>query len=372
MSNIKLKHLLNEQWSPDPAQKQLMQVTGDMVNKSNKQIAKSIAKNIYNSSKWYNDDEVGLIKTIKQIPNNTVYTLMQDELKKLTGGLDLASYLKTFLDRTDLATWDSILKHLKKKLPITQVYPIGKQYFKLANGMTSTKLTGTEFVPPDYVKWYKNKQVQAVNNFSYSPTATITKTVQNSVYSYRHEILDVAEIVSLFIPIVGPVLSRSVGLAHAGLYTKEGDYYSAGLYASFALIPGGAAVAKSLTRKIVTKSGMLTKSEREVLIRAAMSKDVIKSKVAKIATEGIKDGTINPNALKSLKWIKPAAKGGYNVAWGGFKNFIAPTMIYNYGYDKTTGMYDKYVTIPKVDKAMSTINTTPEVPEWLQDYNNPK
>ncbi len=191
MSNIKLKHLLTEQWSPDPAQKQLMQVTGDMVNKSNKQIAKSIAKNIYNSSKWYNDDEVGLIKTIKQIPNNTVYTLMQDELKKLTGGLDLASYLKTFLDRTDLATWDSILKHLKKKLPITQVYPIGKQYFKLANSMTNTKLTGTEFVSPDYVKWYKNKQVQAVNNFSYSPTATITKTVQNSVYSYRHEILDV-------------------------------------------------------------------------------------------------------------------------------------------------------------------------------------
>ncbi len=368
MSNIKLKHLLFEQWKPDPSQSQLMQNTANTVNKSNKQIAKTIAKNIYNSSKWYNDNESGLIKIIKQIPNNTVYNLMQDELKKLTGGLDLAAYLKTFLDRNDLETWRSILKHLKQKLPNTQIYPIGKIYFNFANSMTSNKLTGTEFVSNDYITWWQRKQAQNVSKFSRSPLATINKTAQHYVYEYRHEILTVAEIVSLFIPVVGPILSRGLALANAGLYFKENDPYTGGLYTAFALLPGGAKIAKSLTGKIISKSGTLTKAERELLIRAAMSKETIKSKIAQLTADGIKNGTINPAALKTLKWVKPVAKGGYNIAWGGFKNFVVPAVAYDYGYDKATGIYDKYVTIPKSKKALSNIDTTPEVPDWLQDY----
>lgn len=59
------------------------------------------------------------------------------------------------------------------------------------------------------------------------------------IYEYRHGILDALALATMFIPLVGPVISLGLEAGNAALYYKEGDNYSAGLAAAFALIPAG-------------------------------------------------------------------------------------------------------------------------------------
>ena len=59
------------------------------------------------------------------------------------------------------------------------------------------------------------------------------------IYEYRHGIIDALAIATMFIPLVGPVISLGLEAGNAALYYKEGDNYSAGLAAAFALIPAG-------------------------------------------------------------------------------------------------------------------------------------
>ena len=95
-----------------------------------------------------------------------------------------------------------------------------------------------------------------------------------------HILLPVAEIGSMFIPVIGPFLAMGFGLGDAALYAKEGDKTSAGISAAFSLLPGIGKIAKmipgvkqlgkegmeQLGKKIIGKeAGTLTKTEREVL-----------------------------------------------------------------------------------------------------------
>jgi len=59
------------------------------------------------------------------------------------------------------------------------------------------------------------------------------------IHEYRHGIIDALAIATFFIPFVGPVISLGLEAGNAALYLKEGDKYSAGLAAAFALIPFG-------------------------------------------------------------------------------------------------------------------------------------
>ncbi len=59
------------------------------------------------------------------------------------------------------------------------------------------------------------------------------------IYEYRHGIIDALAIATMFIPLVGPVISLGLEAGNAALYLNEGDKYSAGLAAAFALIPFG-------------------------------------------------------------------------------------------------------------------------------------
>lgn len=293
---------------------------------------KTIAKKIYDSKGYLWDDPNGTVAAIKQIKTVQQYQAVNNELKKLTSGLDIATYLKSFLDESDKKTWELILSYLKTQFssnPEATLYPVGKVYFNLMNRSTdpSSGRNGIKYVSPAYSKWWKERQLDIISGISASPLSTITKTIQD----YRHELMIVGQLGTAFIPLVGPFISAGLGFVDAKMYYDEGHTYEAGLSLVFAAVPGGAKLTKGLIKKIVSKSGVLTKIEREFLIRVATSKDLILKKINGMLAKGIELGTINPEAIKSLKWIRPAGEGAYNVGYGTGKT-VATGAIYDAAY----------------------------------------
>ena len=109
-----------------------------------------------------------------------------------------------------------------------------------------------------------------------------------------HILLPIAEIGSMFIPVIGPFLAMGFGLGDAALYAKEGDKTSAGISAAFSLLPGIGAIAtkipgikqlgkegmEQLGKKVIGKeAGALTKTEREVLDGIGKNQKIIQREV---------------------------------------------------------------------------------------------
>jgi hypothetical protein len=97
------------------------------------------------------------------------------------------------------------------------------------------------------IEWDKMKD--QVNSFS-SYEDPAAKFISDN----KHELLMAASIGALFIPVIGPGLSLGIDLIDAGIYLYEGDKYSAGLSAVFALVPLGFIAKKTgiaLTPKII-------------------------------------------------------------------------------------------------------------------------
>lgn len=291
---------------------------------------KDIAQRIYDSKGYLWDDPLGTVSAIKQIKTVQQFQSVTAELKKLTGGRDIAAYLKSFLDASDKKTWELILSYLKTQFPGNAketLYPIGKVYFNIMNNYTDPKSgkTGAEYVSPEYIKWWKQKQVDVVSGISTSAGATIAKTLQQ----YRHEIAMIAAIATAFIPVIGPVLSAGIGLADAKMYYDEGDKYTAGLITVLSLIPGGRVVAKSLARKIITKSGVLTATEKSVLAKLAANKTLAKEQMAKLLQAAVETGKVTDAALKTMtKFVKPVSKGVYQVIGTGAQ-IVTPMIAYD-------------------------------------------
>jgi hypothetical protein len=110
-----------------------------------------------------------------------------------------------------------------------------------------------------------------------------------------HTLLQVAEIGTAFIPVVGPMISMGIGLADAALYYKEGDKKSAALTAAFSMIPGIATLVKkipgvkelgekgmaALASKISKGSKTFTKEEVNIINNINKSSDEVISEVQK-------------------------------------------------------------------------------------------
>ena len=78
-----------------------------------------------------------------------------------------------------------------------------------------------------------------------------------------HDSLMVAQIVSAFIPVVGPLLSAGFGFADAGLYFSEGKNKEAGMSAMFASLPViGPIVSKIPIIKTLGNKGMKFLSDK--------------------------------------------------------------------------------------------------------------
>ena len=291
---------------------------------------KNLAKQIYDSKGYLWDDPKGTVAAIKQIKTVDQFKAVNNELKKLTAGRDIATYLKSFLDKSDKKTWELILSYLKTQFanyPAETLYPIGKVYFNLMNDYTNptSGKIATQYVSADYIKWWKQKQAEVISGISTSPGATITKTIQQ----YRHELAIIGGIVTAFIPILGPVLSTVIGMADAKMYYDDGDKYTAGLVTVLSLIPGGSAVAKGLARKIISKSGTLTAAEAAILGKVASSKTMINTKMAEMLKKAVESGKVKDSVLRNMtKVVKPVSKGVYKVI-GTSVVFVTPSLAYD-------------------------------------------
>ena len=288
---------------------------------------KSIAKKIYDAKGTFLDDETAAVKAIQQIPDSTQFNLVQKELQKLTGGRGIGQYVTSFighLEDTDAAGLG--------------VYATGKWEGQRTQPLLTSIISHLKKIKADpktiaiFDKYYNTLQKQFLTNLINLPET-------------MHTINLVGSIAALFLPIAGPLVSTLFQLSDAKQYYDEGKNYEAGLAIVFAALPGGAKLAKGLIKKIVSKSGVLTKIEREFLIRAAMSKDFILKKISSMLAKGIENGTINPYAIKSLKWVRPAGKGAYHVGYGTGQT-IAVTTAYNKAYS---------LTLPSVEEFMLSI-----------------
>ncbi len=126
----------------------------------------------------------------------------------------------------------------------------------------------------------------------FSKPETAEKYLED-IGKYKHEIIQISSLASLFIPLIGPLISLGLELADSALYASEGDKYMAGLALAFSLIPFGELVGKipaveklgrdglsNLLKKTRTKS-KLSKDEVEALKGLAKETQWLKSSMTK-------------------------------------------------------------------------------------------
>ena len=165
----------------------------------------------------------------------------------------------------------------------------------------------------------------------------VTETAK-SVYEYRHGILTTISLLSLFIPVVGPILSLTADLVDAGLYYGEGKKYTAGLTLIFGLIPAaqlakmGVKKTPSLASKIeklaeLEKTGTLKEGDLGKLF----TKEELKS-LEKIGENLPEVKLLAQTALseKMISKVLPGTKLGTLITWFktyGYKNPIISNII---------------------------------------------
>ena len=104
--------------------------------KSNKNLAKTIAKDIIDSKSWFNDDESKLIASVKKINNVATFTDV-NKIIKSQEGKPFSAYIATFISKDDWDTWYPIIKHLSKVIPKSQWNVIIKNALDKTNGISS-------------------------------------------------------------------------------------------------------------------------------------------------------------------------------------------------------------------------------------------
>jgi hypothetical protein len=83
------------------------------------------------------------------------------------------------------------------------------------------------------------------------------KDMTEFISGHKHEILQVAALGALLIPVAGPYISLGLDLVDASLYYSEGDNYMAGFSLAFAMIPGAMLIAKIPAVKQIGKKGLI-------------------------------------------------------------------------------------------------------------------
>lgn len=209
--------------------------------------------------------------------------------------------------------------------------------------------------------------------------------VSKFIYDNRHGLIDIAAIGTAFIPVVGPFISLGLELGNAALYASEGDNYTAGLAAAFALIPGGQLIRRIPAIKKLGRNGMakllkkardpklaktLSEIEKEVLesinknskwvkLTAArqLSKKMIYSVVSKITL---------PQLVKLVYSLSKKYPKTYNITSMGLQ--IGGIW---YSYDKLAEIYGIKPKSPETDKKNKT-QPTPKELELEFDKNKDK
>ena len=134
-----------------------------------------------------------------------------------------------------------------------------------------------------------------------------------------HTVNNVLQIGSLFIPVIGPLVTAGIGLADAAVYAKEGRTTEAGIVAAFSLLPGMASVVSkipgisqlgqkgmtALATKVLSKTP-LNSVEQGVMTgvqaNAALIKQEANNTIRNMATKAVSKVT-DPTTKKSLEHV---------------------------------------------------------------------
>lgn len=318
-------------------------------------LAQNLAKTIYNSKRLLADNEQLAVDAIKSIPNNKVFELVQTELRKLTGGLGIGQYIKSFIQdgayqaQYTLKYINDIIKHLKQIK---------------ANPKTIEILTPLQMVYKDLVKM-ETAQDAALGG----------PELRKFWKDHHHEIMLAASLGALFFGPIGLLVSAGISLGDATMYYQEGDRYTAGIMAGFALLPGLGKIAQvskpisqlgangmaALGKKLATSSSpVLNRVEMYAINDMAKYSNLIKTEMnsyfkarAKNEAAYILRKNTAPGAKKiiqrlgdgSLKATTMGTKFGINLA-PGFAGFE----LYNQAWDKV------YVKLGFDQKDLQDIN----------------
>ena len=191
-----------------------------------------------------------------------------------------------------------------------------------------------------------------LERWGYNPNKPETLDVAiNKERQYRkdinpHDVLSVLELATVFIPVVGPLVSAGFGLGNAALYYKEGDTKSAGLFALFSVLPfvGDIPIVKQLGKKGMDLLGQklikqgtkstLTPLENKVLKELNKNKSLIKSEIDKKVKQ------MANNSLQKTKGLSANTKKNLNaIAKFGLQS--AAYLGAGVAYSKTYDYFDK-------------------------------
>lgn len=196
------------------------------------------------------------------------------------------------------------------------------------------------------------------------------KDLAGFISEHKHILLDIAAIGTLFIPIVGPLISIGLELANSALYYDEGDKYMAGFSLAFALIPMGELIAKIPGVDKIGRDGL-----------ASIIKKVRTGK--KLSENELE---VTRNIIRESNWLKNTSKKiGYSMLK--ISNKLKQASLYNivylmYNYGKkhpikfsliknglliggTWYSYDKLAKVLNISEKESKTTTEPSSEEII-------
>ena len=146
----------------------------------------------------------------------------------------------------------------------------------------------------------------------YSEPESATK-YNKDIYEYRHGLIDIASVGTMFIPIVGPLISLGLELTNSAMYYAEGENYNGGLALVFALIPFSEILGKipavkkigvvglrKLLQKTAVKTAKYTDDEIKVLKGISDNKKWITTRASRQAVKQTIKTTFKGQPLKKI------------------------------------------------------------------------
>ena len=119
--------------------------------------------------------------------------------------------------------------------------------------------------------------------------------------NHKHDIIDVAAIAVLFIPVAGPFISMGLELVNAGLYYTEGSEGMATFAALLAVVPGGMAIRRSMKASKILKG--VDKATQSVIAAQKAGKEVSKEALEKKIKSEIGEKAFKKNQEVIVKYF---------------------------------------------------------------------
>ena len=312
---------LNEQPQEAPLPKTPISKIGpdnpDRIRKQ--QLAKRIAKQIYDAKGVFQDAEYKAVYAIKQIPDLQTFYYTQEELRKLTGGRGIAQYLISFIDTGFFKWTDETPGSGPSRLQKTTSF-----IDQVVNHLTKIGVK------------YSSQTVNILSKYK--------STVSDTIQSDKHYMMLAAQIAGSIVggvlggPVGAAAVSGAIGIGDAKMYWDEGQPEIASLVLFFSLIPG-LGLSKPLIKRLAIKVAgkqVLTKTEQTILQKAITKKAAAEAVAKKRVAELIKSGKVSPSMFRGSMLIGQFGLGALKyTAYGKLFEKVGGLKLARYVYDKS-------------------------------------